>query len=166
MLDYIFGFNARLGRMAYIGACFALGLMMGVLFAVVIMIEHHAGPGRFSMFYANIKTWSWPMLILLAAMLYGSLALQSMRIRDIGWDPVCVISAWMAAIFIDSSVAMLFPEYSMPRAQLPGTLAGGLVNLAGGAVLLFWPSGSQQTSMQPVMRSTERSAHTAFRTYN
>ena len=29
--------------------------------------------------------------------------LQSMRIRDIGWDPVCVIPAWIAILIVERS---------------------------------------------------------------
>ena len=41
-----------------------------------------------------VKNWA----IIGAMVFFGAatFTLQSMRIRDIGWDPVCVIPAWFA----------------------------------------------------------------------
>ena len=40
---------------------------------------------------------------------WTTFTLQSMRIRDIGWDPVCVIPAWIAIVIVDKVVAGRIP---------------------------------------------------------
>ena len=86
---------------------------------------------------------SWPVLA--AAVLFGWLTftLQSMRFRDIGWDPVCVIPAWIAIMIIDCLIAAKFPALSL-RPGHHGTIVGGLVNLVLLLATLFWPSGSHE----------------------
>jgi hypothetical protein len=58
-----------------------------------------------------------------------------MRLRDIGWDPVCVIGGWIAIVVIDRIVATQVPALSLVPALL-----SWLVNLAMFCVLYFWPS--------------------------
>ena len=49
---------------------------------------------------------SWPMLATAGLFCWLSLTLHSMRIRDIGWDPVCVVPGWIAATIIATPAAM------------------------------------------------------------
>jgi len=74
-----------------------------------------------------------------------TLTLQSMRIRDIGWDPVCVIPGWIAILIIDMVVATKFPNLALGH-EHRGTAVGALVNLALFLALLFWPSGDGESS--------------------
>src|ERR1700743_2353553 len=69
-----------------------------------------------------------------------SFTLQSMRIRDIGWDPVCVIPTWFALMAIDAAIAHKFPGLALGPKHY-GTVVGGLLNLFMYLALLFWPSG-------------------------
>jgi uncharacterized membrane protein YhaH (DUF805 family) len=150
MLDYIFGFNARLGRLAYFGANVAVFVIATLVFAALIMANLHPMPARRLASFADIQTW--PMMIAFIAFILIGISLQCMRIRDIGWDPICVIPAWIAALLIDCSVAMVVPEWSIGPERFSGTIAGPLIKIAGGLVLTFWPSGSRETSMQVAMR--------------
>ena len=69
----------------------------------------------------------------------------SMRIRDIGWDPVCVNPGWIAVAIIDGLVASKMPAIALGHQQ-PGTIVGALVNLALFLALLFWPSAEHDNS--------------------
>ena len=96
MLDYLFGFNARLGRLHFFLATIALAVA-------------------------------------------ATLNLQAMRLRDIGWDPICVIVGWIAIEIIDGIIAMKVPSLSLGPGH-HGTVLASIVNLVMGGLLLFWPS--------------------------
>ncbi len=66
-----------------------------------------------------------------------------MRIRDIGWDPVCVIPLWVAILMVDSVVAGRIPAWSLGRDH-HGTVVGALVNLVLFLAMMFWPGGDQE----------------------
>jgi hypothetical protein len=70
--------------------------------------------------------------------------LQSMRIRDIGWDPVCVIPAWIAILVVDHVIAGRIPAWSLGQDH-DGTVVGALVNLGLFLAMMFWPSGDYQS---------------------
>jgi hypothetical protein len=61
-----------------------------------------------------------------------------MRFRDIDWDPVCVVPAWIALMIVDYVVAMKFPHLAMGQ-EHTGTIVGGIANLVLTLALLFWP---------------------------
>jgi hypothetical protein len=73
----------------------------------------------------------------------ATFTLQSMRIRDIGWDPVCVIPAWLALMFVDHVAAGRFPAWAIGQ-ENQGTMVGGAVNLALLLALTFWPSAESE----------------------
>jgi uncharacterized membrane protein YhaH (DUF805 family) len=141
MLGFIFGLNARLGRLHYFVASIVLAVVMTVLcvllvFSFVQTGLHGAYVSR-EYIYATMK---WPIIALTVLFCLASFTLQSMRIRDIGWDPVCVIPTWIAIMAVDFAVAHKFPGLALGPEHY-GTVVGGLVNLVMTLALLFWPSG-------------------------
>jgi hypothetical protein len=70
----------------------------------------------------------------------ATLTLQSMRFGDIGWDPVCVVPAWIALLAVDELVATKMPAWSLGEGH-HATIVGGLVNFGLLLALTFWPSG-------------------------
>ncbi|WP_424630311.1 DUF805 domain-containing protein [Bradyrhizobium sp. SYSU BS000235] len=150
MLDYIFGFNARMGRLAYFKANVALFIVAWIAFTILIMAGLHPIMTAKTASFAHIQTW--PMMVAFITFFLINLSLNCMRIRDIGWDPVCVVPAWIAAILVDCAVATYFPEWSIGHERFSGTIVGGLLKITGSAVLLFWPSGDHSPSMQTAMR--------------
>jgi uncharacterized membrane protein YhaH (DUF805 family) len=72
---------------------------------------------------------SWQVIAAAVLFIWLSFTLHSMRIRDIGWDPVCVIPGWIAATVIDGLVAGKIPAIALGPGQ-HGTIVGALVNLA------------------------------------
>jgi uncharacterized membrane protein YhaH (DUF805 family) len=142
MLGFIFGLNARLGRLHYFLATIVLAVVMtGLCFLVVFSLFFNVPHGA-QLTFAIMK---WPVIGLGTLFAAVSLTLQSMRIRDIGWDPVCVIPTWIAILAVDFAVAHKFPGLSLGPEHY-GTVVGGLVNLAMTLALLFWPSGDYDGS--------------------
>jgi uncharacterized membrane protein YhaH (DUF805 family) len=137
MLGFIFGLNARLGRLHYFLATIVLAVVMtGLCFLVVFTVLPSLPRGV----HPTFEMIKWPAIGL--GTLFGviSFTLQSMRIRDIGWDPVCVIPTWIAILVVDFAVARKFPGLSLGPEHY-GTVVGGLVNLVMSLAVLFWPSG-------------------------
>ena len=137
MLGFLFGFNARLGRLHFFLATIAVAVLMT---AICFAIAGHAFQNR-----AIPSLNSWQIVAAAILFIWLSLTLQSMRIRDIGWDPVCVIPGWIAVAIIDGLVASKIPAMALGHQQ-PGTIVGALVNLALFLALLFWPSCEHDNS--------------------
>src|SRR5690349_6443593 len=81
MLGFVFGLNARLGRLQFFLASIALAIVMTLIcFLIAMATFKHASP---SAIRAEDMLRSWPVLG--AAGLFGvaTFMLQSMRIRDI-----------------------------------------------------------------------------------
>ncbi|MEH2485222.1 hypothetical protein [Bradyrhizobium sp. AZCC 2230] len=137
MLGFVFGLNARLGRLHFFLASIALTIVMtAICFGIAMAVLRTTSP---SMVRPEDLTRNWAII---AAMVFFGLAtftLQSMRIRDIGWDPVCVIPAWIALMIVDQVAAGRFPAWAI-GGEHQGTMVGGLVNLALLLALTFWPS--------------------------
>jgi uncharacterized membrane protein YhaH (DUF805 family) len=139
MLGFLFGFNARLGRLHFFLATIASAVLMTVIsIAIAGLAFQNAPKGMIP------SLTSWQVIAAAVLFIWVNLTLQSMRIRDIGWDPVCVIPAWFAASIIDGLVAGKIPAIAL-GGQL-GTIVGALVNLALFLALLFWPSSEQDNS--------------------
>ncbi|MBK3663429.1 DUF805 domain-containing protein [Bradyrhizobium diazoefficiens] len=143
MLGFVFGLNARLGRLHFFLASVALAIVMtAICFAIAMAVLRTTSP---SMIRPEDITGNWAII---AAMIFFGLAtftLQSMRIRDIGWDPVCVIPGWIALMIVDHLVAGRFPAWTIGE-EHQATMVGGLVNLALMLALMFWPSGDSEES--------------------
>ncbi len=159
MLGFMFGLNARLGRLHFFLASVALAIVMtAICFAIAMAVLRTTSP---SMVRPEDLTRNWAII---AAMIFFGLAtftLQSMRIRDIGWDPVCVIPAWLALMIVDHVVAGRFPAWAIGD-EHQATMVGGLVNLALMLALVFWPSGDGEGShtnpFEPAARAVKNTS--------
>jgi uncharacterized membrane protein YhaH (DUF805 family) len=144
MLGFLFGFNARLGRMHFFLGTIVLAVVMtAICFAIAAALFRHM-PRGFRPTEADLMTWP----VIAAVVFFGlvTFTLQAMRIRDIGWDPVCVIPAWIAIALVDSLIANKVPSWSIGHTH-HGTIVGALTNLVLFGALLFWPSGDYDESM-------------------
>jgi uncharacterized membrane protein YhaH (DUF805 family) len=138
MLDYVFGLNARLGRLQFFLASIALAVVMTVIcFAIAMngLVSFPRGIRPEQMSWAIL---GWPILGAAAFFMLATFTLQAMRIRDIGWDPVIVIGGWIAIMVIDVIVATKMPSLALGPGQ-HATIVSGLVNLVMSGILLFWP---------------------------
>jgi uncharacterized membrane protein YhaH (DUF805 family) len=141
MLGFLFGFNARLGRMHYFLATIALAVVMTAICYVIAMhVIQNTPKGTLS----TASLMIWPVIAAMVFFGSATFTLQSMRIRDIGWDPVCVIPGWIALIIIDKLVAGKIPAWSLGDDH-NGTIVGALVNFGLILALTFWPSGDYQS---------------------
>lgn len=136
MLDLVFGLNARLGRLHFFLATLVLAVVMtAICFAVAMSVVRNVTP-------ANLRPEdilkNSGMIAAIAFFALATITLYSMRFRDIGWDPVCVVPAWIALMIVDHVVAGRFPAYTMGH-ENTGTIVGAVVNLVLTLALLFWP---------------------------
>ena len=92
MLGFLFGFNARLGRLHYFLATIGLAVLMTAICFAIATYLIHSTPRAMLSPESLIK--SWPAIGGIVFFIWMSFTLQSMGVRDIGWDPVCVIPAW------------------------------------------------------------------------
>jgi hypothetical protein len=99
---------------------------------------------------ANLMTW--PVIAAMVFFGWMSFTLHAMRIRDIGWDPVCVIPVWIAIMIVDNLVAGKIPAWSLGQDHR-WTAVGALVNLLLPLALMFWPSGD---GVSPTFGETPR----------
>ena len=146
MLGFIFGFNARLGRLHYFLAAIGLGIAMLVVLIAITAATAHGDPRQMLAAFST-----WPVVLTVIFFIWVSFMLQAMRLRDIGWDPVCVIPVWIAVMIVDHVAAIKIPAWSLTAAH-SGTVVGALVNAGLGLALLFWPSG-QGDDQAPTGRS-------------
>jgi uncharacterized membrane protein YhaH (DUF805 family) len=161
MLGFIFGLNARLGRLQYFLSIIGLAVVMtGICFLMARESFDAAANG----IPLSIELIKRPAIIVGIIFLLITLTLQAMRFRDIGWDPVCVIPGWFAVLIVDMVVAKKFSGLSLGP-EFPGlsfgpdhhgTAVGALVNVALLLALFFWPSVHDEDSM-PTLDEPRRS---------
>jgi uncharacterized membrane protein YhaH (DUF805 family) len=142
MLGFLFGFNARIGRLQYFLNSVALAIAMTIVIFAIAAATYRGMPKGVPASYDQL---GWPLLAVAAIFILLTFTLQSMRFRDIGWDPVCVIPGWIALAVIDHVVATRFPAWSIGH-EHNGTIVGALVNLGLFLALAFWPGGSGETA--------------------
>jgi uncharacterized membrane protein YhaH (DUF805 family) len=155
MLGFLFGFNARLGRLHYFLATIALAVVMTAICFAIAMSVFQSTPR--SMLTADRLMTAWPTLVAIVFFMWMTFTLQSMRIRDIGWDPVCVIPLWIAILIVDKVVAGKIPAWSLGHNH-NGTVVGGLVNLGLILALTFWPSGDYEEPFNDAYRTPDKPA--------
>jgi hypothetical protein len=93
MLGFLFGFNARLSRMRYCLGIIGLAVVStAVSFAIAGYLFQSSRNGM----PPSAGLMTGPMIAAGVVHAWVAFTLQSIRIRDIGWDPVCVIPTWIA----------------------------------------------------------------------
>jgi len=142
LLGFIFGFNMRLGRLHFFLSTIGAAIVMTVISFAIAWGAYQDTPRGMPL---SLDSMKWPLVF--AVILFGwfSLTLQSMRVRDIGWDPVCVIPGWIAFTIVDKLLAAKFPALALGH-QAHTTIIGAIVNLVLFLALMFWPSGDYHDS--------------------
>lgn len=150
MLDILFGFNARIGRLKYFLLTIAFGVVSGILFTPIAYYAYKHGMLDWVNERATPKSiWSmgWPVVSFVVFSMAGYFMLAAMRFRDIGWDPILMVSGWIAVTALDPVLASRVPAMALEKHD--GTVIGGLINLILTVILLFWP-GSEYVPSPPV----------------
>ena len=132
MLGFLFGFNARLGRLQYFLATIGLAVAI-VILCIAIVSQIHNNKSL------SLAGMAWSVIGIAIIFMISSFSLQCMCIRDIGWDPVYVMPTWIAILIIDHLVATKFPAFALDL-RSNGTIVGGLLNFGMVLALMFWPS--------------------------
>jgi uncharacterized membrane protein YhaH (DUF805 family) len=137
MLGFVFGFNARLGRLHYFLSTIGLAVVMTIIsFMIALYVVQHSPKGS----PLSFEQYAAPTIGATILFLWVTINLQAMRLRDIGWNPVVVIPAWFLVVVLDALVATKIPAWAIGKGQHE-TVVGAAVNLVLFGVLLFWPSG-------------------------
>ncbi len=162
MLGFLFGFNARLGRLHFF-------LSFVALVVVWVAIDLALSPYSIRQMASGAKPspdhLAWPLIVPTVGFLLIKYTLKSMRVRDMGWDPVCVVPAFIAFGTVDSVIASKVPAWSIGH---HGTIVGVMIQIALLLALTFWPSrefetptpafgGSQRHPQGPSQRSNATS---------
>lgn len=141
MLGYLFGFNTRIGRLKFFLCSVGLGFVVALTVFAITGTTYHSMPKGMLLSLDQMKG---PLIVVGVMFWLVTFMLQSMRFRDIGWDPLCVIPLWIALIVVDRVIAAKIPAVSLGHDH-PGTIVGALTNLALVLALTFWPGGSHET---------------------
>ena len=136
MLETVFGFKGRIGRVRYLLSAFALGF--GVLFSFVFLLFAFGfHPSDKSSF---LKPVIMAGLIVLPLNLWVSLSLQACRFRDIGWNPTAAILGWFGLDVVCQVLTVVSAGGGHGSHSIG--LGGSLIMLAllsKLGILLFWP---------------------------
>lgn len=138
MLAAVFSFRGRLNRIQYFLGCWGLGTAMVVLVVVgFVAILGGRGADQASLLKAGLAGLLF-LLVLGPIYFWVSFSLQARRFRDIGWNPVFVIPAWIGAGILDRLAVMGAPQIAVIDGA--GVSWFGLIlNLFLAGCLLFWP---------------------------
>ena len=110
MLGFLFGLNARLNRLQYLAGTLVVAVMWT---AVYVAIGPEGFPSSPTGLPPSLNSMTWPAIALTGIFMWMTLMLQSMRIRDIGWDPAWVVPAWMTIPVNDKLVVGHFPAWAL-----------------------------------------------------
>jgi uncharacterized membrane protein YhaH (DUF805 family) len=141
----MFSFSGRITRFPFFLGCLALAAacFIPVIATLGLLTPIQAGNRVALILLIGL------LILFAAAMLWISLALQTKRIRDIGWDPLIILPVWLVLQVADPILAHFYPALAAGKGG-GETLLGGMVNLVLFGILLFWPSADYElTSSGP-----------------
>lgn len=137
-MSILFGFAGRIGRLEY----FLLTILLAVVMTALVLTLVWGLASHYPMSPGATEPPSTLIILIVAIVgpifLWFTLALQAKRFRDMGWNPLHVLSGWIAAIVIDTFIAYSVPSLALESGD--GTAIGALINLVMFGCLLFWPS--------------------------
>jgi uncharacterized membrane protein YhaH (DUF805 family) len=141
MFSAVFSFRGRLNRIQYFLGSWGLGAgMIALVIVLLVSVGATAGggtPGPAALMRLGVMALL-ALLVIAPIYFWISFSLQARRFRDIGWEPVFVIPAWIGAGIVDRLVVMSAPKAAVIDGS--GVSWFGLIlNLGLGGCLLFWP---------------------------
>ncbi len=137
MLGVLFAFSGRLKRLPYfligvVSFCFLAGVVVALAVAAgSSIVDLKTNPEAVKGLLPLVPVF------LLALLLSGwiSLSTQTCRVRDIGWNPVIVIPAWMGLVVLGQGLSLSVHGLAP---------AVALANFGMSCCLLFWPSAPDE----------------------
>lgn len=143
MLGFIFGFNARLGRLAYFLSCIAFGV--GVTVLAILLVVGLSRDGAAGAAHHPDMAVAIAIIVLVIPAIWLGTCLVSMRVRDIGWNPAIILPAVWAIIAADAYVAVIVPDWALPGERF-GTVFGAAINFVFNLTVTFWPGAGYDAS--------------------
>ncbi|HXQ14251.1 MAG TPA: DUF805 domain-containing protein [Caulobacteraceae bacterium] len=141
MLSAVFSFSGRLNRLQYFLGSWGLGTALVVLVVVLLAsvgaMSGGGTPGPAALTQLGV-TALLALLVIAPIYFWISFSLQARRFRDIGWEPVFVIPAWIGASIVDRIAVMGAPQIAVIHGSGVSWF-GLLLNLGLAGCLLFWP---------------------------
>jgi uncharacterized membrane protein YhaH (DUF805 family) len=138
MLSAVFSFRGRLNRLQYFLGSWGLGVAFIVVVAIFLVTFVGVGqPTGATLLRAGLLGFA-ALAVAFPLYLWVSFSLQARRFRDIGWEPVFVIPAWIGAGILDRLAVMGAPQIAVIHGSGVSWF-GLLLNLGLGGCLLFWP---------------------------
>jgi uncharacterized membrane protein YhaH (DUF805 family) len=153
MLEKLFWFGGRLGRLAYFGWSFA-SVAVAVVIALVLILLAAPVATNSAKVFANPRDIGYVAIIGTSiVVLWMSLALQTKRLRDMGRDPfVWIVAVWTVLLLdhfvLTSYVAVRYPSYVFSGY----TPLGGILSIVYWVFLLFTPSADDSASYDVTTR--------------
>jgi len=138
MLAAVFSFRGRLNRIQYFLGSWGLGTAMIVLVVLAFLVVFGGQLPDRSKLVGGAVALLLVLLVLAPMYFWVAFSLQARRFRDIGWEPVFVIPAWIGLDIVDRVVVMGAPQLAVAEGTGISWL-GLLVNAGLGLCLLFWP---------------------------
>jgi uncharacterized membrane protein YhaH (DUF805 family) len=141
MFSAVFSFHGRLNRIQYFLGSWGLGTVMIVLVVVLLAsvgaMSGGRTPGPAALMQLGV-TALLALLVIAPIYFWISFSLQARRFRDIGWEPVFIIPAWIGAGIVDRLAVMGAPQIAVIEGSGVSWF-GLLLNLGLAGCLLFWP---------------------------
>ena len=153
MLGFLFGLNSRLGRPHFFLSLIGLVLVTAVVLFILTGRVPHGDQLRGDIAFALAQL---PVVVALIIFAVAGLQLACMRIRDIGWDPMTVMTVWFAMLFVDKLIATKLPSLALTPEHY-GTVIGAFASFALGIALLFWSTDDAEDPEQSAGEPWEQS---------
>jgi uncharacterized membrane protein YhaH (DUF805 family) len=156
----LFGFDGRVSRQGYLWRMLLVGLGVGALAfaggAVLAMGVRPMGLGRFDAGGRGLA-----FVIAFLAM-WSSAALASRRVRDMGFEPVHVVPAYIALWVV---YTVLLHPLIQQRPAMYGLLTAcwAMLQVVPMFWLLFWPGRPEAARLPPGYEPTQPTAYLNWR---
>lgn len=141
MLNILFGFGGRVGRLEFFLFSLGLGIVTALLALLIfgsVMRHDLTAMDAASRKLALARPMLITFLIVGPFFFWFSFALQAKRFRDMGWNPLFAILGWIGVMMVDKLAAIAVPALAIGISH--STPFGALFNLGMCLCLWFWPS--------------------------
>lgn len=146
MIDALFGFRGRLGRLAFLGWNLAGMALVGAI--VVVFLVLGAGLAAVGVPSGGAKILGVLMALTAGgAGIWMTLALLGKRVRDIGLAPLPLMIGAIMLLAVDEAVLTRFTDLRFLSPFARQTPLGGLIATGSIIFLVCWPGRSESGSL-------------------
>jgi|SRR5580698_618750 uncharacterized membrane protein YhaH (DUF805 family) len=156
----LFGFEGRVGRQGYLWRMLFVGLGIGALaFAGGVLLSAGVRPMGLGRFESGSRALAFVIAFLA---MWSSAALASRRVRDMGFEPVHVVPAYLTLWVVYT--LLLHPLIQL-RPAMFGLLTAcwAMLQVAPMLWLLFWPGRPERERLPPGYEPEQPTAYLNWR---